>query len=193
MDNSGQNFLIFDVNTLVTEAPAPVKKTARKPIFYKIPPSLMIRLSQDLFTSKLIQEKEQESIGSTIKDFKIRFKTGGIHISGKVKKFFWDIPFEGLVDFTSTAPDVFEVRLKKLKILKLDLKFMTPLILTAVKSRLKKGLKGLATYEYLGNKDHSRILQVTIKPEKLVPAFPEFHLLGVEIRDRNFMLKIGRI
>lgn len=191
--NTGDNFLIFDINTLVTEPPPAVKITPRKAIDYSIPPSLMIRLSQDLFTSKLIQDQEKEKIGSTIKDFRIQFKKGGIHVSGKVQKFFFKIPFEGLVDFTSTSPDIFEVRLRKMKVLGMDLKFLTPLILTAVKSRLKKGLEGLATYKYLGNKNHTRILQVRIKPEKLVPAFPEFHLIGVEVRDRNFMLKIGRI
>lgn len=192
-DNSGENFLIFDINTLVTEVPQPVKRTARKPINYKVPPSLMIRLSQDLFTSKLIVDKEKEKMGSTVKDFKIKFKDGGIHISGKVHKFFWDVPFQGLIDFVSTGPDVFEVRLRELEVMKMDLKFLTPLALAAVKSRFKKALKGIGTYKYLGNKDHSRVLQITIKPEKLIPALPDFHLVGVDVRDRNFMLKIGRI
>ncbi len=192
-DNSGENFLIFDVNTMVTEQPQPVKKVARKPINYKIPPSLMIRLSQDLFTSKMILEKEKEKMGDNIKDFKIRFKAGGIHISGKAKKFFWEIPFEGLVDFVSTGPDVFEVRLRQILVMKMDLKFLTPLVLKAVKRRLKKGLEGIANYKYLGQKDNSRALQVEINPKKLIPAFPDFHLIGVEVRDRSFMLKIGRI
>lgn len=190
-DNSGESFLIFDINTLVSEPPVAIKKTARKAIHYDIPPTLMIRLSQDLFTSKLMMEKGKAT--SDLKDFKVRFKESGVHISGKVHKFFWDIPFEGLVDFTYASPDVFEVRLRKMKVLNLDLKFMTPLILTAVKSRLKKALKGIATYKYLGDKDHSRVLQVTILPDKLVPAYPEFHLTGVDVRDRSFMLKIGRI
>ena len=192
-DNSGENFLIFDINTMVTEAPPKVAITPRKPINYKVPPSLMIRLNQDLFTSKLMLEKEKEKMGSTVKDFKIRFKNGGIHISGKVKKFFWDIPFEGLVDFVSTGPDVFEVRLRELEVLKMDLKFLTPLALAAVKSRFKKALKGICEYKYLGNHDHSRVLQIKINPKKLIPAFPDFHLVGVDVRDRNFMLKIGRI
>jgi hypothetical protein len=192
-DNSGESFLIFDINTLVTEAPQPVKKIARKAINYKVPPSLMIRLNQDLFTSKMILDKEKETMSSDIKDFKIRFKAGGIHVSGRVKKLFWHIPFEGLVDFVTTGPDVFEVRLRELKVMRMDLKFLTPLVLTAVKSRLKKGLQGIAKYKYLGDKDNSRVLQVTINPKKLIPAFPDFHLTGVEVRDRNFMLKIGRV
>ena len=192
-NNSGANFLIFDINTLVTEAPPAVKKVARKAITYDIPPSLMILLSQDLFTSKLVVDKEKSGAPSQLKDFKIRFKKGGVHISGKVHKFFWDISFEGLVDFIYTSPDVFEVRLRKIKVLNMDMKFITPLVLKAVKTRLKKAMSGIATYKYMGNLDHSRVLQVTIKPEKLIPAFPEFHLTGVDVRDRNFMLKLGRI
>lgn len=192
-DNSGENFIIFDINTMVTEPPKKTLKIARKPIHYKVPPSLMIRLNQDLFTSKMMIEKEKAKLGSTIKDFKIRFKNGGIHISGKANKFWMDIPFEGLVDFTTVSPDVIEVKLRKLEVLNVDLKFLTPVVLTAVKSRFKKALKGIATYKYLGNKDHTRVLQITIVPSKLIPALPDFHLVGVDVRDRNFMLKIGKI
>lgn len=192
-NGSGENFLILDINTLITEPPPQVAKSPRKPIHYKIPPSLMIRLNQDLFTSKLMIEQEKTKISSDLKDFKIRFKSSGINISGKFRKFFVDIPFEGLVDFISTGPDVFEVRLRKLKALSLDLKFLTPLALAAVKNRFETALQGIGTYKYLGNKDHSRVLQITIEPKKLVPAFPDFHLIDVDVRDRNFMLKIGRI
>lgn len=192
-DNSGENFLIFDINTLVTEAPPQVKRTPRKAILYQVPPSLMIRLNQDLFTSKLVLEKEKATIGDSIKDFKIRFKSEGIQISGKVRKFFMDIPFDGLVDFTYTGPDVFEVSIRQLEVMNMDLKFLTPLALTAVKGRLKSALKGICKYKYLGNKDQGRVLQVKINPKKLVPALPDFHLVGVDVRDRNFMLKIGRI
>lgn len=191
-DNSGENFLIFDINTQVTEKPAPVKRVARKPFQYEIPPSLMIRLNQDLFTSKFI-EQEKTAMSDSIKDFKIRFKTGGIHISGKVRKLFMDIPFEGLVDFTYTGPDVFEIRLRQLEILNMDLKFLTPLALAAVKDRLKETLKGICKFKYIGKKEESRVLQVKINPEKLIPALPDFHLVGVDVRERNFMLKIGRI
>ena len=192
-DNSGENFLIFDINTLITEAPPQVKRTPRKAILYSVPPSLMIRLNQDLFTSKLVLEKEKAAMSDSIKDFKIRFKADGIHISGKVRKFFMDVPFEGLVDFTYTGPDVFEVSIRQLEVLKMDLKFLTPLALTAVKTRLKTALKGICKYKYLGNKEQSRVLQVKINPAKLIPALPDFHLVGVDVRDRNFMLKIGRI
>lgn len=192
-DNSGENFLIFDINTLITEQPPKINRTQRKPIQYKVPPSLMIRLSQDIFTSKMILDKEKESMGSDIKDFKIRFKNDGIHISGKVKKYFVTVPFEGLVDFVYTGPDLFEVRIRNLSVMNMDLKFLTPLALTALKDRLKSALAGMCAYKYLGKKDGSRALRVRIKPEKLIPALPNFHLVGVDVRERNFMLKIGKL
>ncbi len=190
---AGENYLIFDINTLVTEKPKLVKRPAYKPTLHDVPPSIMIRLSQTLFTSKLVSDKEKEVMSKDIKDFQILFQKDGVHVKGKVRKFFVDIPFDGLVDFTSTGPDTFEVRLRELEILRMDFKFLTPLALRAVKTRLKKALSGIGTYQYMGRKDHSRVLQVTIDPKKLIPAFPDFHLVGVDVRDRNFMLKIGRI
>lgn len=191
-DNTGDSFLIFDVNTLVTEAPPQTKKTPRKAINYDIPPALMIRLSQDLFTSKMVLDKEKETMGSDIKDFKISFKSTGIHISGKMKKFLMTIPFEGLIDLDYAEPDVFEMSLRQISVFKVDLKFLTPLVLKAMKNRLKKALAGIATYKYVGSKDSSKVLRVRIEPKKLIPAFPDFHLTGVDVRDRSFMLKIGR-
>lgn len=192
-NRNGERYLIFDVNTLTTTAPVVEQRRHKKPTYDHAPPSLMIRLNQSLFTSKMISEKEKESLGDTVKDFKISFQDNGIHISGTVKKFFFDIPFNGIVDFVSTGPDIFEVRLRGLEVLKMDLKFLTPLALAAVKDRLKVALNGVAKYKYLGKKDESRALRVRIDPKKLVPAFPHFHLLEVDVRDRNFMLKIGRL
>jgi hypothetical protein len=194
LTGDGESYLILDINTLLTQAPPKeTKPPYRGGSSLKVSPSLMIRLSQTLFTSKVILEKEKEKMSSDIKDFKILFQDDGIHITGKIRKFFIDVPFDGLVDFVSTEPDIFEVRLRELQILKMDFKFLTPLALTAVKRRLKKALKGICTYKYLGNKDQSRVLQVKIEPKKLIPAFPDFHLIDVDVRDHNFMLKIGRI
>jgi hypothetical protein len=75
----------------------------------------------------------------------------------------------------------------------MDFKFLTPLALKAIKKRLTRALNGLCTYKYLGDKDHSRVLQVRVDPKTLIPALPDFHLVGVDVRDKNFMLKIGRI
>lgn len=189
----GANYLIFDIITMVTKQPKTFKRPAYKPTPEAVPPSIMIRLSQNLFTSRLALDKEKEMMSKDIKDFDISFQKDGVHITGKIRKFFVDIPFDGLVDFISTGPDIFEVRLRGLQIMNVDFKFLTPIALRAIKGRLKKALKGIGTYKYLGNKDHSRVLQVTVDPKNLIPAFPDFHLVGVDVRDRNFMLKIGRI
>jgi hypothetical protein len=42
-------------------------------------------------------------------------------------------------------------------------------------------------------KDHSRALQVSVDPKALVPAFPDLHLVDVDIREGEFLLKIGRL
>jgi hypothetical protein len=191
-NGDGENFLIFDINTFVTQKPPEVKRPPVRATTQGIPPSIMIRLNQSLFTSKLILEKEKEKLSSDIKDFEILFQEDGIHIKGKVKKFFFNVPFDGIMDFVSTGPDVFEVRLRELEVMRMDFKFLTPLALAAIKDRLDHALNGICTYKYMGNKDHSRVLQVHVDPKNLIPAFPQFHLTGVDVRDRNFMLKIGR-
>jgi hypothetical protein len=192
-NDSPENYLIFDIVTLVKEKPKLVKRPAYKLSKHTVPPSFMIRLGQNLFKSKLMLEKEKEKMSKDLKDFEIQFKEDGVHVTGKIRKFFFDIPFDGLVDFISTGPDEFEVRLRNLKVLRINFKFLTPIALKAVERRLKKALAGICTYKYLGKQDESQILQVKIDPKKLIPAFPGFHLVDVDVRDRNFMLKIGRI
>jgi hypothetical protein len=113
-NGGGENYLIFDIHTMVTKKPKIVKRPAYKPASQGVPPSIMIRLSQNLFSSKLVVEKEKEKMSKDIKDFEILFQKDGIHVKGKIRKFFVDIPFDGLVDFVSTGPDVFEVRLREL-------------------------------------------------------------------------------
>lgn len=190
----GESYLIFDINTLVTTKPKIVKRPPYKPSVSAVPASIMIRLSQNLFKSKMVIEKEKAAMSKDIKDFEILFQNDGIHVTGKVRKFFIDIPFDGLVDFVWTGPDVFEVRLRSLEVMKMDLKFLTPFALRAFKKRLDSALSGIAEYKYIRKKkDDSRLLRVKVDPKRLIPAFPDFHLVGVDVRDKNFMLKIGRI
>lgn len=190
----GENYLIFDINTLVTTKPKTYKRPAYKPSVSAVPPSIMIRLSQTLFKSRMVLEKEKASMSKDIKDFEILFQEDGVHVKGKMRKFFVDIPFDGLVDFDWTGPDVFEVRVRSLEVMKMDLKFLTPFALRAFKKRLDSALSGIAEYKYIRKKkDDSRFLRVKVDPKRLIPALPDFHLVGVDVRDRNFMLKIGRI
>ena len=189
----GEKYLIFDVNTLVATKPKVYKRPPYKTDNQGVAPALMIRLHQSLFKSKMVLEKEKEKMSADIKEFEILFQEDGIHIKGKIKKFFFTVPFDGLVDFIATKPDTFQVRLRELEVMRMDFKFLTPVALKAVRRRLAKALKGICTYKYLGNLDHSRVLEVTIDPAKLVPALPDFHLVGLDVRDKNFVLKIGRV
>lgn len=194
IDGDGENYFALDVNTLLTQVPPQeTRAPQRSRKEFSVPPSLVIRLNQALFTSKVVVKKKNEKIPATLKNFKVQFQDDGIQISGLFKKYFMEIPFTGTVDFLSTGPDVFEVRLRELKVLKMDFKFLTPYVLRAMKRRLAKALNGIGTYSYLGDKEHSQVLQVKIEPKKLIPAYPDFHLMDVDVRDKNFMLRIGRV
>jgi hypothetical protein len=107
---------------------------------------------------------------------------------------FLSIPFDTVVDFVSTAPDVFEVRLRDLAVAGIDLEFMSKFVLEAMKKRLYHTLKGICKFKYVGEeKDKSRALQVSVDPKALVPAFPDLHLVDVDVREGEFLLKIGRL
>jgi hypothetical protein len=55
-------------------------------------------------------------------------------------------------------------------------------------------MKGICKFKYIGEEsDESRALQVSVDPKALVPAFPELHLVDVDVRDHEFLLKIGKI
>src|SRR5690606_22060839 len=96
-----------------------------------------------------------------------------------------------IVDFVSTAPDEFEVRLGALRILGINLTFLTRFAIDTIQEKLNTALAGICTYNYLGEKDGSEVLQVKIDPKNLIPAFPDLHLVDVDVRDRAFVLRIG--
>ena len=192
-DGIGESYFILHLHSLLTRVPPVSMKvpyTSKEK--FKFPPALGIRLNQALLTTTMMAEAEKNAMPEMIKDFHVSFKEDGIHVTGKVKKFFMTIPFDALVDFESTEPDVFEVRIRNLKVFMVDLKFLTPLALKAVQARLKKALGEICTFKYLGKKDKSRTLQVRMEPKKMIPAFPGLHLVDVNVRDGNFMLRIGK-
>ena len=115
-----------------------------------------------------------------------------MHVTGKWKKYFLSVPFDAVVDLVTTEPDVFEVRVRKLNAEGIDVRFMTKYALDAIKDRLDKTLAGICTFAYKGeDKDENRILQVTVEPKNLIPAFPDLHLVGVDVANREFLLQIG--
>lgn len=192
-DGHGESYFILHLQSPLTEVPVvrmKVPYTSKEK--FKVPPAIGIRLNQAIFTTKIVEEKEKGALPEMVKEFNVAFKDDGVHVTGKVRKFFMEIPFDALVDFVSTKPDQFEVRLRGLKVWMVDLKFLTPFALQLVKRRLSNVLKGMCKFTYLGKKDKAQAMRVTINSEKLIPAFPGLQLIDLNVKDQNFMLRIGK-
>ncbi|MDR3608651.1 MAG: hypothetical protein P4M08_14910 [Oligoflexia bacterium] len=192
-DGRGENYLAIDLNTdLSGPVPASAAAQASGRPGLKTAPSLVVRLNQSLFESEAVLNAEKKGMGSSIRDFSVRLKDDGLHVSGKWHRFFFSIPFETVVDFVSTGADVFEARLRKMDVAGIDFKFLTQFVLEALKLRLDQSLKGICTFDYAGQDGAgTRSLRVTVDPKALVPAFPSLHLVGVDVREREFLLKVG--
>lgn len=195
---NGENYFSVDVNaaSLANLVEADLNEGEKDEDSLSVPPSAMIRINQALFESELIASAEKKSMGSKLSDMKIELKKDGLHVSGKYHRYFLTIPFDTIVDFDTVdnKPDVFDVSVRDIEIAGLDLEFMTGFILDAMKSRLDQSLKGICDFEYIGEKkDNSRALRVHLDPAKLIPALPGLHLIDVEVRNREFLLKVGKI
>ena len=195
-DGGGEKYLAVDINSALEGSPSPSRNTSSSTerVGMKVAPSLILRLNQSLFESKAIVESEKKEISSNLRNLTIELREDGLHISGKWHTFLlFSVPFDTAVDFVSTAVDVFEIRMRKMEIAGIDLEFLSKFVLESIKNRLDHALKGRCSFQYLGEeKDHSRALQVTVDPKTLVPAFPDLHLVGVDVREHEFLLKIGR-
>ena len=192
-DGLGENYFILHLQSLLAEVPPVSMKvpyTAKDK--FKIPPALGIRLNQALLTTTMVTDAEKNSMPDMIHDFNVDFQEDGVHVTGKVKKYFMTIPFDTLVDFVCTEPDVFEVRIREMKVFMVDLKFLTPIALKILRKRLMAALEGIGTFKYVGKKEKASTLRVRIDSQKLIPAFPGLHLVDVNVRDGNFMLRIGK-
>ncbi len=74
-----------------------------------------------------------------------------------------------------------------------ELEALSGLVLESLKRRLDRSLKGVCSFEYAGEeKDRSRAMRVSVDPKALLPAVPGMHLVGVDVRENEFLLKIGR-
>jgi hypothetical protein len=105
-----------------------------------------------------------------------------------------DVPFGAVVKFVWTAPNVFELRVERVKIEHVDLKALAGLVLELSKNRLNKSLNGACSFEYIGKEDDgSRALRVTVDMPRLLPAFPGLVLTGIVTKDRELLLKFGTL
>jgi hypothetical protein len=196
-DGGGENYLAIDLNAdLSSPAPASVTSAAAaKTPGMKVAPSFIMRLNQSLFESEDLIRAEKQDMGSNLRNMRFGFKDDGLHVYGEWHTFFFfNVPFDTVVDLVTTGADVFEVRVRRLDVAGLNLEFLTQFVLESMKKRLDRTLKGLCHFKYVGEeKDHSRALQVSIDPKSLVPAFPYLHLVDVAVREGEFLLKIGRL
>jgi len=193
-DGAGENYLAIDANDgPTTTPPATAVRRPSSRVGMKVAPSLIIRLNQALLESEAITSAEKKEMGSSLRDFDLQLREDGLHVSGKWHPLLFSLPFDTVVDFSSTAPDVFEARVREIEVAGLDFEFLSKFVLESVKRRLDQSLKGMCAFKYIGEeKDHSRALQVTVNPKELLPAFPDLHLVDVDVREREFLLKIGR-
>jgi hypothetical protein len=196
----GENYFSVDVNakqatTAGELKEAKIPQTSDDDEGLEISPSAMIRINQALFNSELVVSAQQKAMSSGISELNMQLKNDGMHVSGKYHKFFFKIPFDTVVDFDSseTEFDSFDVSVRQIEIAGIDLDFLTSYVLEMLKTRLDQSLKGMCTFEYIGDKkkDHTKALRVTMDPNKLIPALSGLHIVDVDIRDREFLFKVG--
>jgi len=194
-DGGGQNYFIVDINSDIENPtlPAPAAPVSPRPPM-KTAPILMVRLNQSLFESKALLDAEKSEMGSNMKNFSLELRDDGLHVSGSYKAFlFFSFPFETTIDFNSTGPDEFEARVRSVKVGGNDFKFLAKYALESLQKRLNHSLKGIFHFKYVGEQsDSSYALHATVDPKALVPAFPGLHLVDVDVREHEFLLKVGR-
>jgi len=190
-DGSGKNFLAVDLNaslavpyTVPEHAAAPVRHVVRRP------PDILIRLNQSLLESKAVVDSEKQDMSEHIRNFSMDFQEDGIHVSGDWHEpLLPQIPFNAVLDFVWTTDNVFEIRVREVKIAHINLTPLTKIVLEAAKNRLDKTLKGICAFEYVGEeKDHSRAIRVTVNMSALLPAFPKLTLTGIRIKEKELLL-----
>jgi hypothetical protein len=197
---NGENYFSIDINADTQLVLAPRGQGGQggqnrpKKVGMKEAPAAMIRINQSLFESELILSAEKKSMGSKLTDLKIDLKEDGLHVSGKYHKFFFSVPFDTVVDLNTISPDIFDVKIRDIQIAGMDFQFLTGFVLKSLETRLEQSLKGICQFDYVGTQeDHSRALRVTVDPRKLIPALSGMHVVDVDIREREFLFKIGKI
>jgi hypothetical protein len=194
-DGSGMNFLAIDVNAQLEKFEPPIVSSSTAKGAPGAPPSLVIRLNQSFFESEAVVGAEAKELGGKIRNFGLEFKEDGLHAHGRWHiPIFPDIPFGAVLKFVWISPNVFELRVERIKIEHIDMKSLAGLVLDLAKGRLNKSLNGACTFQYISKEeDGSRALRVTINMPLLVPAFPDLNLTGIVTKDRELLMKIGKL
>jgi hypothetical protein len=198
---NGENYFSVDINargTINSGKAADVKlpKESDDDDGLVHAPAAMVRINQALFESQIVADAQKKAVGDKVSDLRMELRDDGLHVSGKYKMLLFKIPFDTIVDLDSeeTPLDVFDVTVRGIKVAGFNLDFLTSYILETMRTRLDETLKGMCKFEYIGTqrKDHSQALRVTMDPKKLIPALPNLHVLNVDVRDREFLFKVGK-
>jgi len=194
-DGSGMNFLAVDVNAQLERFEPPRVSSGSAKRAPGPPPAIVIRLNQALFESEAIVAAEAKEMGGRTRNFGLDFKEDGLHAHGRWRiPILPDIPFGAVVKFVWTAPNVFELRVERVRIEHVDVKSLAGLVLDLAKNRLNKSLNGACTFEYIGKEaDGSRALRVTVDMPRMLPAFPDLILTDIVTKDRELLLKFGKL
>ncbi len=195
-DGHGENFLAVDVDAqLAVPLPPPAVSTPTARAGLRNAPSLIVRLNQSLFESAAVLAAEKKDLGPKIRNFEVRLQEDGLHVSGEWKTpLLVHVPFDTVVDVASTGPDSFDFKVRELEVADIELEALSGFVLESLKNRLAQSMKGVCAFTYVGEeKDRSRALHVVVDPKALLPAVPGMHLIDVDIRDREFLLKLGRL
>lgn len=198
---NGENYLSVDINgqgrgesKTVLDAKVPAPSNNDNGLVHA--PDAIVRINQALFESKAILDAQNKAVGEKVSDLKLELRNDGLHVSGKYKVLFVKVPFDTIVDLDSeeTPLDVFDITVRGVKIAGLNMDFLTSYILDNLKSSLDETLKGMCKFESIESqgKDRSRALRVTMDAQKLLPALPDLHVLDVDVRDREFLFKVGK-
>ena len=194
-DGQGENFLAIDVDAqLSVRIPPPTVSTGTARKGDKTAPSVIVRLNQALLESAEVVAAEGRGLDPRVKRFALELREDGLHVDGEWRALgLIDVPFDTIVDFVWTAPDVFEMRVRALDVAGVDLQVLTHVVLEAARKRLDSSLKGVCAFQYVGEReDRSRAMRVTVNMPGLLPAFPDLRLTGIVTRDRELLLKAGR-
>ena len=193
IDGGGENYFVVDINSdLAVPMPPPTTVVPRDRAGMKIAPSLIVRLNQSIFDSQMLVKQEKEEMSDKIREFSLQLKDDGLHVEGKYHTFFFNLPFKTVVDFASSGVDEFEVKIRALEVAGIDFGFLEDTILKSVKRRLNVALKGICKFKHLGEENEKiHGLRVIVDSKALVPLGTDLHLVAVDVRDGEFLMKLG--
>lgn len=151
-------------------------------------PDLAVRIDQNALELPAIADAIRQATDDDIRKFRLEMKEDGFHASGDYKvPILGGIHFKTVASFVWKGPNVFEVRIRKTKVLIFD---VTGKVVEAVEAALRETLDKVCNFQRLGRQgDGSHALRVTVDMKALMPTLPKLFLSGISTRDKVFVLK----